>query len=246
MRILVAGANGATGKQLVKQLLSTGQEVIVIVRSTDGLTGLWESDRNLTVVQASLLHMDQERLAEYVRGCQGIVSCLGHHPTLKGIFGEPRKLVTDAVTILCCAIRANAPDRPVRFVLMNTSGNRNRDLNEPASFGQRLVVGALRLLLPPHLDNEEAADYLRTHVGQHDQYIEWVAVRPDSLIDLDEVTEYEVFPSPIRSPVFDAGSTSRVNVGHFMASLLTEDEAWQRWKGKMPVIYNKEPARREK
>ncbi|MEQ8688722.1 MAG: NAD(P)-dependent oxidoreductase, partial [Imperialibacter sp.] len=153
---------------------------------------------------------------------------------------------TDAVTILCRAIRKNAPDKRVKFVLMNTTGNRNRDLNEPASLGQRLVVGALRRLLPPHLDNEEAADFLRTHIGQHDQYIEWVAVRPDSLIDQDEVTGYEVYPSPIRSPIFNAGTTSRMNVGHFMASLLTEDETWQRWKGKMPVIYNKEPTCGEK
>ncbi|MEQ9378239.1 MAG: NAD(P)H-binding protein [Imperialibacter sp.] len=246
MRILVVGASGATGKQLVKQLLNKGHEVIVIVRSAESLPGSWQNDLNLTVVQASLLHLVEERLEEYVQDCQGIVSCLGHNLTLKGIFGEPRKLVTDAVTILCRAIRKNAPDKRVKFVLMNTTGNRNRDLNEPASLGQRLVVGALRRLLPPHLDNEEAADFLRTHIGQHDQYIEWVAVRPDSLIDQDEVTGYEVYPSPIRSPIFNAGTTSRMNVGHFMASLLTEDETWQRWKGKMPVIYNKEPARGKK
>ncbi|MEQ8688497.1 MAG: NAD(P)H-binding protein, partial [Imperialibacter sp.] len=99
MRILVVGASGATGKQLVKQLLSKGHEVIIIVRSTESLPGLWQNDLNLTIVQASLLHLVEERLEEYVQDCQGIVSCLGHNLTLKGIFGEPRKLVTDAVTI---------------------------------------------------------------------------------------------------------------------------------------------------
>jgi hypothetical protein len=66
------------------------------------------------------------------------------------------------------------------------------------------------------------------------------AVRPDTLINEDEVTEYEVHPSPTRSAIFDAGKTSRINVGHFMAELITDDELWNRWKGQMPVIYIKE------
>ncbi len=122
---------------------------------------------------------------------------------------------------------------------MNTMGNRNRDLNEPISFAEKCVVGLLRLLLPPHVDNEQAADYLRSKVGQNDKLIEWTAVRPDNLIDEDEVTPYDVYPSPIRSAIFDAGQTSRINVGHFMADLITEDDIWQQWQGQMPVIYNK-------
>ncbi len=122
---------------------------------------------------------------------------------------------------------------------MNTTGNRNRDLNEPISFAEKCVVGLLRLLLPPHVDNEQAADYLRSKVGQNDKLIEWTAVRPDNLIDEDEVTPYDVYPSPIRSAIFDAGQTSRINVGHFMADLITEDDIWQQWQGQMPVIYNK-------
>ena len=63
-------------------------------------------------------------------------------------------------------------------------------------------------------------------------------VRPDGLIDKDDVTEYLVHPSPIRSAMFDPGQTSRINVGHFMAELITKDDIWQQWKGQMPVIYN--------
>jgi hypothetical protein len=125
---------------------------------------------------------------------------------------------------------------------MNTAGNSNRDLQESISFGQRCVIGLLRLLLPPHVDNERAADYLRTRIGQNDGTIEWAAVRPDNLINEDEVTEYEVHPSPTRSAIFNAGSTSRINVAHFMAHLITEYDVWNKWKGQMPVIYNKAPS----
>ena len=168
-----------------------------------------------------------------------MASCLGHTLSLKGMYGPPRRLVTDATRRLCDAIRTSQPQEPVKFVLMNTAGNRNRDLDESISFGERCVVGLLWLVLPPHVDNENAADYLRTQIGQDDGTIEWVAVRPDSLVDRDQVTEYEVHPSPTRSALFDPGSTSRINVAHFMARLIAEDDTWNKWKGQMPVIYNK-------
>jgi hypothetical protein len=140
---------------------------------------------------------------------------------------------------LCRAIKENKPEAPVKFVLMNTTGNSNRDLPEQISFGQKCVIWLLRLLLPPHVDNEKAADYLRTEIGQNDSNIEWAAVRPDNLINEDEATEYEKYPSPVRSAIFDAGTTSRINAGHFMAELITDNDTWIKWKGQMPVIYNK-------
>ena len=179
-------------------------------------------------------------MVQHVSGCDAVASCLGHNMTFKGMYGHPRKLVTDATRRLCDAIRANKAEAPVKFVLMNTTGNRNRDLSEPISFGQKCVIGLIRVMVPPHVDNEQAADYLRSRVGQNDAAIEWAAVRPDTLIDETEVTEYEVHASPIRSAIFDAGKTSRINVGHFMAELIADDLTWNKWKGQMPVIYNKE------
>jgi hypothetical protein len=64
-------------------------------------------------------------------------------------------------------------------------------------------------------------------------------VRPDTLINEDQVTGYEVHPSPTRSAIFNAGTSSRINVAHFMADLITNSDTWSQWKGKMPVIYNK-------
>lgn len=239
MTTLVVGASGATGRQLVDQLLGRKQQVKVIVRSPENLPVYWKNNTLLSIVHASVLELSDAEMIVHVNGCQAVASCLGHNLTWKGVYGHPRKLVTQAVQRLTNAIIANKPDRPVKFVLMNTTGNRNRDLDEPISFGQKCIIGLLRLLLPPHVDNERAADYLRTRIGQNDPFIEWVAVRPDNLFNEDKVTEYVLFPSPVRSAIFDAGKTSRINVGHFMASLITNDNLWSNWKGQMPVIYNK-------
>jgi L-rhamnose mutarotase len=124
-------------------------------------------------------------------------------------------------------------------MVMNTTGNSNPDRHEKNSVGEKIVLTLLRLALPPHVDNEQAAEFLRTRIGQDNKWIEWVAVRPDSLIDEDEVTDYEIHPSPIRSALFNSGKTSRINVGHFMAELVSNDETFRKWKGQMPVIYNK-------
>ncbi len=239
MTTLVIGASGATGRLLVEQLLHRGQNVRVIVRSPDKLPEALKNHESLSVIIASVQALSDAEMTRYVNGCDAVASCLGHNLSLKGIYGPPRRLVTDATRRLCTAIKSSKSEKPTKFVLMNTAGNSNRDLHERISFGQKCVIGLLRPLLPPHVDNEQAADYLRTEIGQHDGMIEWAAVRPDNLINADEVTEYEVFPSPTRSAIFDAGLTSRINVAHFMARLITEGEAWSKWRGKMPVIYNK-------
>jgi len=240
MTTLVVGATGATGRLLVEQLLDRGQHVKVIVRSPDKLPDDLKNHDHLFVIRASVLSPSDAEMSQHVNGCAAVASCLGHELTLKGIYGHPRRLVTDATRRLCNAIKANKSEKPIKFVLMNTAGNSNRDLHEPTSFGQRFVIGLLRLLLPPHVDNEKAADYLRTDIGQNNDTIEWTAVRPDSLINENKVTEYEVHPSPTRSALFDPGVTSRINVAHFMADLITDDDTWNKWKGQMPVIYNKE------
>ena len=195
----------------------------------------------LREIEASVLELSDEEMAQHVKGCDAVASCLGHNITWKGVYGKPRRLVTETTRRLCEAIEASNLQNPVKFVLMNTSGNSNRDLNEPISTAQKSVIGLLRLLLPPHVDNEQAADYLRTVIGQNNKVVEWVAVRPVNLTNEKKVTEYEVYPSPVRSAIFDASQVSRINVAHLMAELITSDNLWNQWKGQMPVIYNITP-----
>jgi len=239
MTVLIVGASGATGSKLVEQLLEKKQYVKAIVRSPEKLPESWKENKNLQIISANVLDLSDKELSEHIHGCDAVASCLGHNLTWKGIYGQPRKLVTDATHRLCEAIKANNPEQATKFVLMNTTGNQNRDLYEPISFAQKFVIGLLRLILPPHVDNEKAADYLRTKIGQNNQFIEWTAVRPDGLTNEDKVTDYEIYPSPTRSAIFNAGKVSRINVGHFMANLLSDDDLWNKWKGQMPVIYSK-------
>ncbi len=238
MIVLVVGASGATGNRLVRELLNRNVKVKVIVREIERLPGDLRTHKNLTVLAASILHLNDSDILNFIKDCDAVASCLGHNLSLKGIYGKPKMLVTESVKRLCGAIKENNPNKPVKFILMNTTANNNKDINEELTFMEKLVFSLLRILLPPQLDNERAADYLRKKIGNNNEIIEWSIVRPDTLINENAISEYIVFPSPIRSPIFNAGKTSRINVGHFMSELITDDNIWEKWKGKMPVIYN--------
>lgn len=238
MTILVVGATGATGRLVVEQLLYSGYTVRVVVRSPDKLPDAVKNHPRLSVTDAAILDIGDASLAEIVNGCIAVVSCLGHTISWKGLFGHPRRLVTDATRRLCLAIKASKAKTPTKYMLMSSVAVSNRDLHEPLSFADRCAIGLFRLL-PPQVDNEQAADYLRTGIGLQDRAIEWVVVRPDSLTNEDNSSEAIVYLSPIRSGIFNPGSTSRMNVAHFMAELITSEQRWNQWKGQMPVIYNK-------
>ncbi len=237
-KVLVVGASGATGKLLVADLLSRGVDVIAVVRPTSSLKNTFESYPNYQEVSASITEMANKELTPLLRDCDVVMSCLGHNLTFRGLFGEPRRLVSETIEKLSRAIVLLKPDRKVKIILMNTTGNSNRDIPEVPALSQRIVISILRVLLPPHVDNERAADFLRSCIGQQHQFIEWVVVRPDSLTDEAEVSRYEIHPSPTRNAIFDSGLTSRINVANFMANLATEPEQWNLWRGQMPVIYN--------
>ncbi len=243
MTTLVVGANGATGRLLVEQLLAQGETVRIIVRSTDNLPELTQKNKQLTITESSVLNMTDVELNSHVQGCNAVVSCLGHNLNLKGMYGHPRRLVTDSVKRLCQSIEANKstiPNTPVKFILMNTTGNKNSQASEKISMAEVLVIGLIRFLLPPHADNEAAAKYLQSSYGESQNTLEWVSVRPDALTNELSVTEYDVHVSPIRSAIFDSGKTSRINVAHFMSQLISNHEVWNKWKTQMPVIYNAE------
>ncbi len=238
MITLVVGASGATGIRLVEELLNREQYVKVIVRSPEKLPDTIKNHERLSVICASVLELSDKEMEQHVSGCNAVASCLGHNLTFKGVYGKPHRLVTETTQRLCTAIKANKSEASTKYLLMSTVAYRNPDLNESISFAQRCIVVLMRLLLPPHPDNEKAAEYLRTVVGQKDNDIEWIAVRPSALIDEESTSEIEVYPSPMGSILKD-GQISRINAGYFMADLITNNDIWNKWKGQMPVIYNK-------
>ena len=233
--VLVLGATGNTGFPLVNQLLSRGYNVVVIVRSLDRFSHELLKNPKLKIINKNLLDLSHEQLLDTVKDCGSIISCLGHTMNLKGIFGEPRALVLEAVKRVCIAIKDNEIKVKKKFLLMNTVGNRNP--GENVTISEKFILYLLRHLIPPHHDNEAAAAYLRDEISLENKFVEWVVIRPDSLIN-GEISDYEVVKTPPRT-IFNGIKTTRSNVAHFMCECVENQSIWDRWKGKMPVIFDK-------
>jgi uncharacterized protein YbjT (DUF2867 family) len=239
--VLLIGGTGRTGRRVLEQLLSRGINVRAIVRSAENLRAGVAERPGLSVVEADLLALSDEELLRHVRGCDAVVSCLGHTPSLRGIFGPPCDLVTRATTRLCRAIQASQPARPVKFILMSSvSVNRPGGLDTRRGRFERAVVWTLRGLVPPARDNQRAADFLHDVIEAADPYAQWVAVRPDTLKE-GGVTEYALHEGLVDS-LFRPGETNMANVAHFMCELATDPEVWAAWRGRLPVIVNASPA----
>jgi nucleoside-diphosphate-sugar epimerase len=238
--VLLVGGTGRTGRRALRQLLDRGIGVRAIVRSRANLPPHVAGHPNPTVVEASLLSLSDEELQQQVRGCCAIVSCLGHVISLKGIFGSPRDLVTRAMTRLCRAVESLQPSTPVKFILMSSvSVHRPGGLDTRRGSFERAFLWVLRGAVPPAQDNQRAADFLLEKTGQHHEFVHWVVVRPDTLLE-GEVSEYTMHEGLVNR-LFAPGSTNMANVAHFMCELVTQPELWNEWKALMPVIVDASP-----
>lgn len=94
---LVVGASEATGQLLVVELLNRGVDVIAIVRSSSSQKHKFGLYSNYHEVSGSISEMTEAELIPLVDQCDFVFSCLGHNLTWKGVFGQPRRLVTDSI-----------------------------------------------------------------------------------------------------------------------------------------------------
>lgn len=239
MKIFLTGATGATGRELAKMLVRRGHSLCLVVRDEKKLPDELRGHEAVTILEAALPDLSDSKMLELLSDCDAAISCLGHRLSLKGMYGQPRRLVADAAERITRAGFSSKKAGTFKFILMSSSGVRNTKADEKVSFAQRLVVTLIRWLVPPHADNEAAAAYLQGRCKQGELGAQWVIVRPDSLVDANIVSEYEVEKSPSRSAIFDPGKTSRINVADFMANLLEDPSLWNKWQGLMPVVYNR-------
>jgi len=237
MKVLVLGASGATGKLVVQQLVKRNIQVRVVARESANIPSQISDDKSIEIIKGNINGFEIAKIKDLVKDCDSVICCLGHNISFKGIFGPPRKLVSNTVAKIIEALQSL--NLSSKFILMSTTAYTNRKIEEVNDFREKIVFSLLKVVLPPHKDNILAADHLVYKLGQKTS-IDWVAVRPDSLFDEENVSKYEIHNNKIRSAIFNPGKTSRINVSHFMVELVTNDKLWQEWKHKTPVIYSTE------
>jgi hypothetical protein len=234
---LLLGGTGRTGRRVLERLLSRGVNIRAVARSTGRLPEGAATDPRVRVLEAHLLSLSDKELQDQVRGCDGVICCLGHVINLAGIFGPPRDLVTRATARLCRAIELLQPAQPVKYILMSSvSVHHPEGLDTRRGRRERAAMWMLRGLVPPAMDNQRAADFLYKNIGASHPCIQWAVVRPDTLMEGD-VSEYEVHEQLVSS-LFAPAKSNMANVAHFMGRLALDPRTWNDWKRKFPVIIN--------
>jgi putative NADH-flavin reductase len=160
-KILVLGATGGTGQQLISRALQQGHEVTALVRTPQRLT---ISDDRLRVLAGSVTD-DSQALADAVRDQAAVISALGVGRSFKS-----RGLITQSMPRIVRAME----DHGVRRLIFTSAfgvGDTRRDV----PLGPRIFV---RLLLQDiYRDKELGEATLRA------SSLDWTLVYPAGLID---------------------------------------------------------------
>lgn len=98
LKILVFGATGPTGQQIVNQGLELGYEMTAFVRNSDRLP---ISHSKLNIITGDVL--DTKRVLNAVQGHGVVISALGNGKSLKGnVFSVGTKNIVDAMEMSAC------------------------------------------------------------------------------------------------------------------------------------------------
>lgn len=170
MNVVIFGATGPTGQQLVQQALEQGHQVTAVARTPSKLTLRHE---RLRVVQGDAL--DPASVDRVVRGAEVVLSALG----VGRQFGATTVYSEGGRNILEAMLRHGVR----RFVGIGSGGVEHDD----PSFGliYKYIVKPL-LLKPAYDDMARFETYLKA------SSVEWIFVRPTMLTDGPKTGIYRV------------------------------------------------------
>ncbi|KAK3086592.1 hypothetical protein FSP39_020778 [Pinctada imbricata] len=112
MKIVVFGATGPSGLNLVQQALDRGMGVTALVRNPDRLTITHE---NLKVEKVNIFKEDE--IVDHIKECDVVMGCLGSHGSFFSRL--PENLYTESAKVILSAMRkANKK----RFIVISAGG----------------------------------------------------------------------------------------------------------------------------
>jgi len=196
MRLLVLGATGGTGMEIVRQASEQGHTVTALVRSPERLS---KPAHQISIVQGDLL--DEHQLTRVLEGQDAVLSAFG--PRVPVSKADAHLLKQFAVTLTAAMKRSGV--RRILFVSVAF-------LFKNAVFPPAYVLG--RLLFPKIVADAAAAESVIQASA-----LDWTIVRPPELTDKPYTGKYRVRSGHL--PVFGL-SISRADVADFI--LKTADE----------------------
>jgi len=195
VKIALLGASGATGREVMKQALSAGDEVRAVVRTPGSI----QPAERLAVVEAKL--GDKAKLAEAFTGADAVVSALGVSER------TPDEPPSSALPEIVAAMREAKVKRFVG-VSCGALAFTGDDQDLPGKIASALLRFSRKPLLE---DKQRELDSLTLTDFQ------WTLVRAARLVDGPVTGQYQVSLKRLRGR-----TVSRADVAHFALSVVRE------------------------
>ncbi|MCI0450998.1 MAG: SDR family oxidoreductase [Candidatus Latescibacteria bacterium] len=161
MRILVIGATGGTGREIVTQALERGHDVVALARKPSKIKITHE---RLRVVQGDVMNLASLETA--VQGCEAVVCALGHKRWI-----GPSKILSEGTRNIVRAMEEHG----VKRLVVETS------LGVGDSFGRLGVV--FTLFTMPFILPFYFYDKARQERVVRESALDWIIVRPGNLLN---------------------------------------------------------------
>ncbi|MDT4972137.1 MAG: hypothetical protein QOG22_2280 [Pseudonocardiales bacterium] len=175
MRIVVFGANGATGRLLTEQALAARHDVVAVTRRPADFP---IAHQRLTVAAADVY--DAKAVERAVEGAEVVLSTLGVPFTRK-----PINVYSDGIGHVATAMSQHGVKRLVVVSSSATEPHHHAD-------GGFLLNRVLQPLVTATIGKTTYADMRRMENLVRSSDLEWTIMRPSGLFDAPAVTKYEL------------------------------------------------------
>jgi len=199
MRLLIVGATGGTGRQLVAQGLERGHAVTALVREPSKLR---LEHPQLRVVQGDVL--DYGSVEAAARGQDAVISALGHKR-----FFYPTRILSKGTANLLRAMEAHGVPRLVCETALGIGDSAGR-------MGLYYTLFVIPVILPFYFWDKTRQERLIAA-----SQVEWIIVRPGALTNAERRGTYRHGPN-IGSFILTV-RISRGDVADFMLNQLQDD-----------------------
>jgi nucleoside-diphosphate-sugar epimerase len=175
MRIVVFGANGATGRLLTRQGLAAGHQAVAVTRRRADFPITHE---RLSVVQADA--HDAQAVDRAVEGADAVLSALGVPYTRK-----PVNVYSDGIRNVAAAMSRHEVKRLVVVSSSATEPHHHAD-------GGFLMNRVLQPLITVTIGKTTYSDMRAMEELVRGSGLEWTIMRPSGLFDAPGVTRYQL------------------------------------------------------
>jgi putative NADH-flavin reductase len=208
--IIVFGASGGTGLEVVEQALEAGHHVTAVLRNPEVFPIRHEQ---LKIIRGNVFNLQGYENAFF--GKEVVISCLGTHKK------EPTTVYSQGVTNIMQAMQKVGMDR---IICLSSSGV---EISSRVSFITKLIMKYSLQRIFKYI----YADMLQMEKVLRESNLNWTVIRPPRLLDGDKTGKYR---TSINGYLPNPSSLNRSDLAYYIIDHLDDEKTY---KSRVEISY---------